>query len=59
MGEGRSGGEGDYRGLRMPSRGEPPEHGFFEWLVFLTAIGVMLSICVGCTAWLYAPLFTG
>ena len=43
----------------MPSRGEPPEHGFFEWLVFLTAIGVMLSIWVGCTAWLYAPLFTG
>lgn len=38
----------------MPSRGEPPEHGFFEWLVFLTAIGVMLSIdlLARITSWL-------
>ncbi|MEY9213177.1 hypothetical protein NI17_002060 [Thermobifida halotolerans] len=42
-----------------PEYGKPPEYGFKDWFLFLAAITATLTVCVGCTAWVYGPLFTG
>ncbi|MBB4932564.1 hypothetical protein F4561_003384 [Lipingzhangella halophila] len=49
----------DTRNTSDGARAGRPRHGFLAWLVFILAIGTVLTVVAGCMAMVYGPMLTG